>query len=318
MLLPRRRVIAPASVMKPGLGAELDFGHPLAQGLVGCWLMNEGSGNKVNDLSGYANHGTLVNGPTWVAGDRGGLAANFPAAATTSYIDGGASEGLEIVAGQSMTIIASVYPRVVSTGSHHIVNRIDPAANDRRNYALRIEATGILGFHYRNVTNTAWNIWKTGAVCVANAWQQLAVSYTMGTGATLRTYRNGQNVAGSWTTGTGNEAPYTTGAQNIAIGLIVHTAIEPFNGLVDTVAIYNRALSATEIAELYSQPFAYYPRPRRFWYTTEAGTQTLTSDIDDFILNLSNDDQTIDFNDRDQLLHISNDDQIIDLRTSVG
>ena len=33
-------------------------------GLVGCWLLNEGTGNKANDLAGNANHGT-IHGATW-------------------------------------------------------------------------------------------------------------------------------------------------------------------------------------------------------------------------------------------------------------
>lgn len=35
--------------VKPPLGSQLNFSHPLSQGLVGCWLMNEGGGNLVND-----------------------------------------------------------------------------------------------------------------------------------------------------------------------------------------------------------------------------------------------------------------------------
>ena len=33
-------------------------------GLVGCWLLNEGTGNKASDLAGNANHGT-IHGATW-------------------------------------------------------------------------------------------------------------------------------------------------------------------------------------------------------------------------------------------------------------
>src|SRR3990172_6713988 len=47
---------------KPTLGSQINWGHPLAQGLVGCWLMNEGCGGKsynlVNDLYLSAKVGT--------------------------------------------------------------------------------------------------------------------------------------------------------------------------------------------------------------------------------------------------------------------
>jgi hypothetical protein len=35
-------------------------------GLIGCWELNEGSGTQVKDSSGNNNHGTTVNGPTWI------------------------------------------------------------------------------------------------------------------------------------------------------------------------------------------------------------------------------------------------------------
>ena len=44
---------------KPMLGSQLDFSHPLNKGLVGFWLMNEGHGNKIQDLS--LNQGYLRN-----------------------------------------------------------------------------------------------------------------------------------------------------------------------------------------------------------------------------------------------------------------
>jgi hypothetical protein len=49
------------NMTKPPLGAKINFAHPLAKGIVGCWLLNEGMGDKVYDLSGNGNTGTLAN-----------------------------------------------------------------------------------------------------------------------------------------------------------------------------------------------------------------------------------------------------------------
>ena len=49
-------------IIKPGRGIQLNRAHPLARGLVGCWLFNEGTGNKVFDLSLNGNEGTINNG----------------------------------------------------------------------------------------------------------------------------------------------------------------------------------------------------------------------------------------------------------------
>ena len=61
---------------KPMYGVFLNPYHPLARGLVGCWLFNEGGGNIVYDLSGHINHGTLGGGtasycPDWITGKFG-------------------------------------------------------------------------------------------------------------------------------------------------------------------------------------------------------------------------------------------------------
>ena len=61
-------------MLKPVLGSQLQLGHPLARGLAGCWLMNEGSGDKVSDLSGNDNTGTFQAGaakPIWIPGNTG-------------------------------------------------------------------------------------------------------------------------------------------------------------------------------------------------------------------------------------------------------
>jgi hypothetical protein len=46
---------------RPLPGARLNCTHPLAQGLVGCWLFNDNGGTSVNDSSPYQRHGKLIN-----------------------------------------------------------------------------------------------------------------------------------------------------------------------------------------------------------------------------------------------------------------
>ncbi len=65
---------------KPLLGQRLNRAHPLAKGLLACWLFNEGSGNRVYDYSGNGYNLTLTSMP-WVATQKG------------TGIDGDADEG---------------------------------------------------------------------------------------------------------------------------------------------------------------------------------------------------------------------------------
>jgi hypothetical protein len=55
-------------ILKPIRGLQLNKSHPLARGLVGCWLLNEGTGHKVFDLSGNSNTATTLanSAPPWI------------------------------------------------------------------------------------------------------------------------------------------------------------------------------------------------------------------------------------------------------------
>ena len=67
------------TITKPPRGAVLDRAHPLSRGLIGCWLLNEGTGSKLHDLSGGNNTGTFQNmdpQTDWVGG-RDGFALDF-------------------------------------------------------------------------------------------------------------------------------------------------------------------------------------------------------------------------------------------------
>jgi hypothetical protein len=51
---------------KPPLGTRINWGHPLARGLVGCWLLNEGVGWRVCDLiNKNILSATTVSGNSW-------------------------------------------------------------------------------------------------------------------------------------------------------------------------------------------------------------------------------------------------------------
>ena len=74
ILLFSSSLFAQVSSQKPMLGAQINWVHPLAQGLVSCWLMNEGSGNKIFDYSENDYIGTFANGlseSNWQLSERG-------------------------------------------------------------------------------------------------------------------------------------------------------------------------------------------------------------------------------------------------------
>jgi hypothetical protein len=61
-------------------------GMNITAGLAGWWKLNEGTGTVAHDYSGNGNNGTLVNGPTWVAGNVWPYALSFNG--TNQYVPG--------------------------------------------------------------------------------------------------------------------------------------------------------------------------------------------------------------------------------------
>ncbi len=68
---------------KPLLGTPIDGSNLLSKGLVGAWVMNEDSGNVLNDQSNNGNNGTLVGGTARFQTGNLRLNAND---ATTDYV----------------------------------------------------------------------------------------------------------------------------------------------------------------------------------------------------------------------------------------
>ena len=60
---------------KPPLGVPKSHSHQLAQGLKAHWVMNEGGGATLADLSSSGNPGELTNGAAWTSGRTGPVVA---------------------------------------------------------------------------------------------------------------------------------------------------------------------------------------------------------------------------------------------------
>jgi len=228
--------------MKPPISARLIRGHPLAKGLVACWLLNEGSGGQVFDLSGNGNHGTFsTTPPTWVSG-KFGSASNFPANA--------GANGQWVSLGSNWDIQPFTYVVWVKvTAFHDTDNYIIGIASERSRIAIS-SSTSINGRVYAGGWKTI-----TGSY-VEGEWFQTALSVPA-SGGTVRFYVNGAE------TGT----PAVVGAMVYNGGVLrlgARVAADDehkLNGLIDHAMIYNRALSASEIALLYREPFCMFDHP---------------------------------------------------------
>ena len=197
-------------------------------GLVGAWAFDEGSGTAITDQSGSGNHGTVSNG-TWVTTGKFNNALSFNGTNTLATIPDSAT--LDLTTG--MTIEAWVRPSILGNWQTAVVKE-QPGnlayglyGNTNLN---RPEGEVYVGGQTRLVNGTT--------ALPTGAWSHLAVTYG---GGNLRLYLNGAQVASLAQSGS-----IVTSASPLRIG---GNSIwgEYFNGLIDEVRVYNRALSATEI-----------------------------------------------------------------------
>jgi len=214
---------------------------PTKTGLVGAWTLDEGTGTKANDSSGTGNSGTLSGAviPTWTTGKLG-KALSFNG--SSSYVSGGTNLGMS----GDFSGTASAWIKR-GTGSSSTFQSVFVAGSAA---TLQAFGLGINGNSDGDVTiqfNGGKGRYSAGGLIPINTWTHIAVTKTAGAiESTSHLFINGVEVAQS-----GGQ----TGTPNFVASLNYigkwTTGGYEFKGLIDDVRVYNRALSATEIAALY-------------------------------------------------------------------
>jgi hypothetical protein len=211
---------------------------PPEGGLVGYWSFDEGSGSIVHDSSGNGNQGVLNNGPVWVDG-RFGKALSFDG--VDDYVRIKPSLSLDVTS--QITVEAWVYPRayVDNTGHvSHIISRCDDSGGH-----IYVLSTYPDSYKISYSVNPDSGQKSSIADLPLNVWTHLAMTYD---GSYIRLYINGELDSSYAQTGS-----ISTTSNWLAIGC-KPTGREGgsgsyayFNGIIDEVRIYNRALSQQEI-----------------------------------------------------------------------
>ena len=218
--------------IKPMLGRQIDWSHPLARGLVGCWLMNEGGGTIVNDLSGNGNTGIIYDlaETSWISGMYG-PAIRFNGE-NNSYI---------IVASNG-TI--SLFPEL--TVVYCFKDTIDLSAQVTTQFYITDSLTTQLRVRTNDLSDTSW-LWNVGVDVRDGNWRTICAAYD---GAAMKGYIDGVY----------NDEEAKTGTIALT-GLSFDMGRSPYGNSVGDVShcfLYNRALSASKIAYLYRSPFCMF------------------------------------------------------------
>ncbi len=225
--------------LKPFRGARLNRTHPLARGLVACYLMNEGVGNQIFDIAGNHN-GIFAGDTTWIAG-RDGPVLTFDGAG--DYVDVGTFPGLDF-ATSHFSITAWIYHASVFASTWPGIFLVSPSFE----MTFGIDQTSDKIEIWTNNVNNAFS----NSAIPANVWSFIGLTYDQ---TTFRFYINGQPDGTSVIASpAGAEATAYIGGLGVANTY--------FNGLIGEVSIRNRVLSTPEMAQLHRELYAFIERPQ--------------------------------------------------------
>lgn len=213
----------------------------LSTGLVGYWRMDSSdiSGTTLSDKSGQGNNGTVTGATPTVGKISQGM--SFDGSDDLVNITNPGS----VLDGKNLTISAWIYPKRSSTSYPRIIDRV---------------YNGQFAFYIADIgfRSLSWALCTTGG-CVDhgngapsnsinfNQWQHVVLTWD---GTNVSTYVNNVLIE---TYGAGLSGGLSNSTYNIRIGQRVDAGSNrDFNGSIDDVRIYNRALSAGEIKRLYN------------------------------------------------------------------
>jgi hypothetical protein len=208
------------------------------------WLAGDGN---ANDQTG-GNNGTLQGGASFAPGQVGQA---FQFDGSTGYVTLGNPANLRLTS--ALTIEAWIYPRSAPTTSNMqaILAKWAQIAEDTPvsdSYGLwfRNDATAGLSLFGAVHQSGGSEPHVLGGTIPLNTWTHVAMTFDAATGQFVG-YVNGQPVS----TLTSPGAIIAT-SPNIFIGREDSLLPRPFNGLIDEVEIYSRALSAAEIQGIFN------------------------------------------------------------------
>jgi len=220
----------------------------LSQGLLGYWKMDEGTGTSTTaDASGNANNLTMtaMESGDWVAGQIGAYALDFDGSAEWLTVADPASGVLDIVDGADFTI-TGWFNRDLFAADHTIVAK---KTNQTTNagYVVWVDnngSTDYLNFELSDGTDTYTAAGATDLS--ATGWHHFAAVWNDNTGMYI--YLDGR-LDGSTTTST-SSINSLANANAFRIGAESDDGV-PFDGKIDDIKLYGKALSEDAVKRLY-------------------------------------------------------------------
>ncbi|MFH0924236.1 MAG: DUF2341 domain-containing protein [bacterium] len=225
-------------------------------GLMGYWEFEEGSGTMTVDTSGNGNTGTLINGPTWIANGKVGKCLSLDG--TNDYVSCGKLPNINVAESYSLSLWANL-TRIGNPNSNCGDGRATLIAKKESYYGPTLNVYGSTSkasfVHSYEDHSSTKNVSYPSEV-ILNKWMFFTIVYNKAL-SRISLYLDGNLVANTDTTGISFE-PALNGALRIGFG-DANCSNTYSQGLIDSVRIYNRPLSDSEIATHYASGNAGLP-----------------------------------------------------------
>jgi hypothetical protein len=219
-------------------GTESVGANPVNAGLVGYWPMNEGTGTVASDASGNGNQGTwngsLIGGSHYAGGKFGGAGnldgvGNYVVTGTNGFPLG---NGPRSVFAWIYFTAASPNYYVFGYGNSTITGAVA---------GLRVTPSLV----FQGVSDD----FASAFTVTSNTWH--FIGFTYGGGTSMVIYYDGQSQTGTLAIPLNTVLP---GSDPSNIGQKPFGGGFYYGGQIDDVRLYNRALSAAEVNQIYNAP----------------------------------------------------------------
>jgi prepilin-type N-terminal cleavage/methylation domain-containing protein len=202
-------------------------------GLVGYWHLDEGTATTTYDASGRGNIGT-ASSTSWSSICKAGNCLSLNGTNNTVQVPSSASLSVS----GAITLAAWIK----TSGTNNYSGLIHKSNSSNLGYQVGFDTGGKLRADFFN--GISYGIMLNPTVVTDGNWHHIAATYD---GSNGRLYVDG--VSGTPGSCAGC---VTVSTSTLIIGNDDCCGGRYFNGLIDEVRIYNRALSATEISDIYN------------------------------------------------------------------
>ena len=251
-------------VRMPRFGHRVDKTDPILHGCVGWWPLNDGAGSKAKDLSGYGNDGTQSGGVSWTADDKG-VSASFDGVDDRFDLT---SIGSMDFSSSDFTVSLWIYVDSISDPEYLWVKQT--SGNSFSCIFWVVTATRLQLIHQGSTRGCTTDYaiapslvggWNHLVASVSSPSSLLASNHAVYLNGELLTPNASVNGAGTITESSGT----------LSLAGRISDNLRQLSGDYQNVRVYDRALSASEVSRLYTEPWAgLEPLSPFAFYTTGA------------------------------------------------